>query len=1062
MRFIVLICLLVSNGLLLANTDEKLAELQKAVSEKEFGTAQHLFASDTAELIQQKNYFELTYFIPYAGYIADHFGKNGTKAVENFRDFILSGTNNLRDKRQAYLETHIYFRKNGNYQEAYDMNVKALEISHAISDCEPREWAMIESNLGVIASEMNKPELAKAHTLRANKGFSLDPKTDQSSKLNSFNSLGAIYWFEAQYDSVEYFWTSGLSFIDSMEQNPTNQYYYRAMIEGNLSALYDVTGRTKQSIQSAKDAIRHIKIFTETGKNDSKWNNAHASLMYYSNNLAATYQGIGNYKQALTLFRFILQEKMANYPSGHPEIFFTQIQIGRTHYDLKNYEEAKKWLKKGIDGYNSLGENQYKKLADAYSTLALIAEEEGDTNQAKAFFKITEDYYSEAFQNKFDFVYLDFITHISEFYSQNNNPEKAIELSQKGLEYISNAYSKNSLIGFRQILNVGNVCYNLNDFEKSLRYANEGLEILENIQNTAHSGFDSLRTFFDKPMAVLLQQKSVYQLQKNKSKDFLLLVYKNLQEALEIVDKRKTVLTTPEDQQMLMVRFNELTRFVKKIQLELYQKTGDTGYIDELLKLKENSVYTKIRNQLNLIENIDFHNLPKEISEKEKTLKTEMQTLAESNGSISKYLEKMNEWQGFLEFLQMNYPDYYQLRYTGISADSLTFDSEIQTVRYIFIDSDLLTIVLTKDGKKVFNLNFDSELINQIPKVWSDPQSLGKLTTKLYQQLWEPFDSVLTEKAVMIIPDGILFNLSFDMLTPNPITSFSDFSTQSLLVKYNFSYHYSLWLAQNHHSKNIKSGYVGFVPGFSDQMKEKYVRLIPDSFAIDKAYLQLLPQPFTVELVNRISKVFRGENYIYEESTASAFKENASGNKIIHIGTHAESDNVSPGYSRLIFAKTENHLEEDNSLYAWEIYNTNMNSNLTILTACETANPVFQPGEGIISLAYAFQYAGSGSLLTSLWNQDEKAGMEISGYFLEFLARGMPKDKALKEAKLKYLSNNEGRSLSPQYWAGLILVGNPEPLEGLHPVRSWYWIAGSVVLLSFMFYFIYKSRKKQA
>jgi len=1062
MRLIAFICLLLLNNALLANADEELAELQKAISDKDFITAQKLFTKDTTELINRKKFLELSYFIPYAGYIADHFGKDGMKAVEDFRDFILNSSDNLRVKRQAYLEIHTYYRDNGKYQLAYDMNAKALEISHRIPDCEPREWAMIERNLGVIATELNQSERAMAHVLRASEGYDLDPKTNKPDKLNTYNILGAIYWYEAQYDSVEYYWTKGLSIIDSMEQTLVNQYYYRSMLEGNLTALYDVTGRTNKSIKTAKDAIRHTKYFIENGKNESRWNRALSSLLYQSNNLAATYQGIGNYSQALKLFEFILQEKLEHYPDNHPETFFSKIQVGRCNYNLKNFAEAKKWLNKGIDGYKKLDENHDKNLADAYSTLAYIAEEEGNNEEAEIWYNISEEKYAKAFKGKFDFVYLDFLTHVSDFYSLNDKPEKAIELSQKGLDYISNSYSKNSLVGFRQNLNVGNVWYNLKEYEKALQYAEECLEILDNIKNTSESGFDSLRTYFDKPSAILLKEKSSYELQKNKSAGFLLQIHQTLKEALVIIDKRKTVLTTHEDQQMLMVRFKELIGFTQKILLELYGKTGKTDYIDELVKLQESMVYTKIRSQLNLIENIEFYNLPKEISAKEKDIKAELQNLTQERGNISDYLEKMNQWQNFLSMLQLNYPEYYKLRYTGLTPDSTINNmTSAQIVKYIFIDSDLLAVVYTKNGQKAFKLNFNAGLINQIPNVWDDPQSLGKHTAKLYQQLWEPFDTLLTEPRVMVIPDGVLFNLSFEMLSPKPDSRFTDFSDNSLLAKYDFSYHFSLWLSQNHGSKQIKPRYVGFVPGFSDQMKENYVSSVTDSFAVDKEYLRLLPQPFTVKLVNTISKRLRGKNYAYEESTAATFKQKASGNKIIHIGTHAESDNVSPAYSRLLFAKS-NAADEDNSLYAYEIYGTNMTSNITLLTACETGNPVYQPGEGMISLAHAFQYSGSESLLTSLWNQDEKAGMEISGYFLGFLSRGMAKDKALKEAKLKYLANNHGRSLSPQYWAGLILVGNPESLEGLKPVRTWYWIGGGIFLILLILYiFIYRKGKKQ-
>ena len=1060
MRLVTVICLVLFYNALFANVDDTLAELQKAISNDDYITARTLFTRDTADLISQHNYLDLCYFIPYAGYIADHFQENGTKAAEDFRDFILKSSDDLHDQRQAYLEIHSYYRATGKYQLAYNMNAKALEITHQIPNIEPRFWAIIERNLGVIAGDLNQPDLAKEHALRANKGFELDPKTQESDKFNTLNSLGAIYWYKAKYDSVEYFWMKALDFTDSMEPNVVNRYYYKSMIEGNLSAVFDVTGRYDQSLKFARQAIDHMHLFIERGKEDSRWNRAFISMLSSANNLASVYQGMGNYSQALKLFEFILKEKIDYYPNDHPEIHFSEIQIGRTNYDLRNFEEAKKWLRKGIEGFTKLGNGSEKNIADAYSTLAFIAEEEGNITEAEVYYEIAEKNYLVSLGKNFNFEYLDFLTHVSEFYSLNNKAEEAIEVSQKGLDYISKSYNKNTPVGLRQNLNVGNVYFNLKDFKKSAQVANDCLKILDDLTAEANSELDSVKVNFDRSTAILLKAKSLYFLQNDKTQDYLQKTLNELQAALSAVEKRKAFYSSRDDQQALMIRSGELIDFIKKIQLELYEKTGKTEYINDLLKLQEDVVYSRIRNQLNLVENIDFYNLPKGILQHERDLKTELQSLLEDGGGLSEYVQKTKEWDSFLDELKHNYPEYYKLRYTGLSVDSIPKNSSTQIVRYLFVDSDLLAVVFTKEGEQVFKLNFNPELIKQIPKVWDEPQNLGILTSKLYRQLWEPFDSLLTEPRVMIIPDGVLFNLSFEMLTQKPISGFTELSKNCLLAKYDFSYHYSFWLSQNFGSKDIKSSYVGFVPGFSDQMKEKYVRSVTDSFAIDQAYLHLLPQPFTVELVNRISKIFHGKDFVYEKSTATSFKKNASENKIIHIGTHAESDNVSPAYSRLIFAKSGNPTDEDNSLYAYEIYGTDMSSNLTMLTACETGNPVYQPGEGMISFTHAFQYAGSESILTSLWNQDEKAGMEISDYFLSFLSKGMAKDKALKEAKLKYLSNNDGRVLSPQYWAGLILVGNPEPLEGLHASRTWFWIAGGLSILILLLLLFAKLRNR--
>ncbi|MDH3711263.1 MAG: CHAT domain-containing protein [Cyclobacteriaceae bacterium] len=133
--------------------------------------------------------------------------------------------------------------------------------------------------------------------------------------------------------------------------------------------------------------------------------------------------------------------------------------------------------------------------------------------------------------------------------------------------------------------------------------------------------------------------------------------------------------------------------------------------------------------------------------------------------------------------------------------------------------------------------------------------------------------------------------------------------------------------------------------------------------------------------------------------------------------------------------------------YAYEIYSCELGSNLTVLTACETGKPSYQAGEGMISLAHAFNYAGSESLLTSLWKIDEQSSAKIVEIFYRNLIKGMEKDEALRAAKLAYLKQSQGRTVHPQYWAGLIIMGDVSPLE-LDKERPWWHLVLGLLLVT--------------
>lgn len=178
----------------------------------------------------------------------------------------------------------------------------------------------------------------------------------------------------------------------------------------------------------------------------------------------------------------------------------------------------------------------------------------------------------------------------------------------------------------------------------------------------------------------------------------------------------------------------------------------------------------------------------------------------------------------------------------------------------------------------------------------------------------------------------------------------------------------------------------------------------------------------------------------------SSFTEQTGQHQILHLGTHAVADNLAPNNSKLIFSKTGT---ENNELTAYDLYDYEIITDLTVLTACETAVPTYQPGEGMVSLTHALMHAGSRSLVTSLWEIDEVASTQIIESFYQNLQDGLPRDRALQKSKLNYLQNANGRTLTPGYWGGMILLGDSGTLQLdlASSINIWIGVAVLAVLL---------------
>ncbi|MCB0447045.1 MAG: CHAT domain-containing protein, partial [Gelidibacter sp.] len=428
-------------------------------------------------------------------------------------------------------------------------------------------------------------------------------------------------------------------------------------------------------------------------------------------------------------------------------------------------------------------------------------------------------------------------------------------------------------------------------------------------------------------------------------------------------------------------------------------------------------------------------------------------------------------WEEFLAQLKTNYHKYYELKYASITK-SFESTGKIQdgssVVRYVYIYDKLFAFVIETNTIEVFELH--SETLNNTLKSFVNDNEIyedySEAYHNLYNILWKPLESAINNTTVIIIPDGNLFNLSFEVLAHEKPNSYRDLYKVSLLKKYCISYNYSLLLINKNQShKLFEKNFIAFSPEFTKEMKDNYVTVVSDSVFLDRSYLKLLPQPFVTDLAKDYSKVFDGSTFINENASKQIFTKTAKEHKIIHIGTHAESNNVTPELSRLIFAKniSDTLATDDNSLYTYEIYNQNLSSNLAILTACETGKPTYQAGEGMISLAHAFNYAGSESILTSLWKIDEKSSTEILEYFYENISDGMTKDLALKQAKLKYLENAEGRTLAPQYWAGLVVIGNTSAIDlKTNNSQLLYGLLGILIIIIIVVIVKYSLNKKSS
>src|SRR5229473_659289 len=164
------------------------------------------------------------------------------------------------------------------------------------------------------------------------------------------------------------------------------------------------------------------------------------------------------------------------------------------------------------------------------------------------------------------------------------------------------------------------------------------------------------------------------------------------------------------------------------------------------------------------------------------------------------------------------------------------------------------------------------------------------------------------------------------------------------------------------------------------------------------------------------------------EATEAAFKKSVD-RRIIHLAVHAIADKTSPDRAAFVLLSDPQH-GEDGSLYPSEIVQLQLDADLVVLSACDTAVGPIEGEEGISTLARAFLLAGARTVVSTLWTIDDDSTLYLMKVFYAELARQKSAPEALRVAKKSMLKAFGPRKAVPYFWAGFTLEGvAPPPIE---------------------------------
>ncbi|MCA1990749.1 MAG: CHAT domain-containing protein [Coleofasciculus sp. S288] len=281
---------------------------------------------------------------------------------------------------------------------------------------------------------------------------------------------------------------------------------------------------------------------------------------------------------------------------------------------------------------------------------------------------------------------------------------------------------------------------------------------------------------------------------------------------------------------------------------------------------------------------------------------------------------------------------------------------------------------------------------------------------QIYQLLIKPIAHLLPADAgehVIFIPQGELF------LAPFP--AFQDESGKYLIEKHTIRIAPSiqvLQLTQKQRERLVETR------NFEDVLVVGNPTMPTVVSAPGEPPQQLPSLPGAEREAEAIAQIFNTKAFIGQDATETAIAQLMPRARIIHLATHGLLDDVRGLGSAIALAPSG---EDDGLLTAEQLLNMTLNTELVVLSACNTGRGRIT-GDGVLGLSRSLISAGVPSVIVSLWAIPDAPTASLMTQFYQNLQQNPDKAQALRTAMLTVMQQNP----EPKDWAAFILIGEAE------------------------------------
>jgi len=899
------------------------------------------------------------------------------------------------------------------------------------------------------------------------RGLSLAEEYDhQEGKISCCMRLGLLYWNTGELEESSRLYKRALLLAERFNFKSYEEECNKSL---NIFEFYS-KGKEYRSSSNYKKSIesfhKAIELARQMGSN--------AFEVKCLRQLSIAYWETDNFREFYELNNDALElAKKLNHKREEGQCL---NNIGIYHWKLNEYSRA---LSSYLDSLAiaQIAKNEKEESA-CFNNIGLLYISIGDYNRAIDFFmkamiidkQLGDDGTVSSDLNNIGVAYV----RRAIFFKREQDFEKAEGFFKDSL--FLTRKTKKSKIEVRVLNNIGIVCLELKNYFESFDYFLKALHKARKIKDPEAVGmiYCNMGTCFlrirNLKKAKFYFHKAKELSQEIKSKDILFEAYIGLGQCYENLGEFERAI------EFYQKSIIEIDNVRSRMDLDTFKagfvrdKLSVYEYLIELLyKLRKNKLQYKSEEQIfNTIEKAKGRAFLEVLSESQYSMKGKLgrEVQKENKRESSKHSSNSQIlWNGNQQERKkrMSFEKYHkieventipteELEQTNMILPEPCHLEQVQKellnqrtalIEYFLGERQSFVFIIEKNDYEIFPLPPRDEIRKSVKgyiKEISDPPK-GKFrgnfaAERLYRQLLFPLEKNLNDSVehLIIVPDGLLYYLPFEALIVGSINKFS--TSNFLIEKYKISYAPSssslLFLkkkkARVQPSKSIlaignPSYELEEISKNSSKSSSRIYREIYENQGFDFS-----PLPYSKREIKEISKFFQKEHkdiFLGSEAREDLIKKiPLEDYQIIHFACHGLHDEIFPFRSGLVLS-LDGDMNEDGFLLVHEIFNLKLIADLIVLSACQTGKGKLENIEGVLGLPRIFFYCGARSVISSLWEVNDKSTAKFMSYFYKYLSVGNSKSQALRMAKIKMLKSEYSH---PFYWASFVLYGDFSPV----------------------------------